>query len=233
MIRQAVVLAGGRATRMRPLTEQIPKILLDVAGRPFVDWLFERLRASRFDEVVLSIGWLGHLVRAHVGDGRAHGLRVVYADEEDRALGTAGALRLALPLLRDAFLVTYGDSYLPFDYAAPLELLHASTDSDGVMSVYPNAGRWDASNVRTDGAWVLAYEKGTIDRAFDHIDCGALALRRSVVAALPEGHVGGLDVVQRDLAARKGLRALVARERFFEIGSPEGLATLTQHLKIP
>lgn len=231
MNRQAVVLAGGLATRMRPMTEHTPKVLLDVAGRPFVDWLLERLAACGYDEVVLCIGRLGALVRAHVGDGAAAGVRVVYSDEGDEQLGTAGALRFALPRLAPEFLVTYGDSYLPFDYASPLDALRAHGDCDGVMSVFANSNQWDASNVKTDGVWVRSYEKGTRDPAFDHIDYGALALRRSVIAALPEGARGGLDVIQRELAASDRLRAVVARDRFFEIGSPEGLSTLVQHLK--
>ncbi len=228
MSRQAVVLAGGLATRMRPMTEHLPKVLLDVAGRPFVDWLLERLASCGYDEVVLCIGRLGGLVRDHVGDG--DGVRVVYSDEGDDQLGTAGALRLALPHLAPEFLVTYGDSYLPFDYASPLDALRAHDDCDGVMSVFANSNQWDASNVKTDGAWVRSYEKGTTDPSFDHIDYGALALRRSVLAALPEGARGGLDVLQRQLAATGRLRAVIARERFFEIGSPGGLSTLVQHL---
>lgn len=231
MSRQAVVLAGGLATRMRPMTEHTPKVLLDVAGRPFVDWLLERLRGCGYDEVVLSIGRLGRLVREHVGDGSRVGVRVVYSDEGDDQLGTAGALRFALPHLAPTFLVTYGDSYLPFDYASPLDELRAHEDCDGVMSVFANANQWDASNVVTDGVWVRRYEKGTKDPAFDHIDYGALALRRGVIAKLPEGSRGGLDVIQRELAATNRLRAVVARDRFFEIGSPEGHSTLVKHLE--
>jgi NDP-sugar pyrophosphorylase family protein len=99
------------------------------------------------------------------------------------------------------------------------------------MAVFHNAGKYEASNVVTDGTWVLRYEKGVRDPAFDHVDYGATALRREVIAALPAGEVLGLDAVQHDLAARRRLRALVARERFFEIGSPQGLAELDRHLR--
>jgi len=148
-------------------------------------------------------------------------------------LGTAGAIRGALDLLAPTFLVTYGDSYLPFDYAAPLRELDAHTDCDGVMSVFKNDGKWDPSNVVTDGAWVLRYEKGNPDPAFDHIDYGAIAVRREVIAALPAGQASGFDAIQRELARKKRLRAHLAHARFFEIGSPEGLATLERHLQAP
>jgi NDP-sugar pyrophosphorylase family protein len=233
---------------MRPLTLTVPKSLLEVAGRPFIDWQLEALAGCGYREVVLCVAHLGDQIRAHVGDGARFGLRALYSDErfgggapkrrpkrrpdaEPQLLGTAGALRAALDLLAPTFLVTYGDSFLPFDYAAPLRMLDAhESDCDGVMAVYKNEGRWDASNVATDGTWVLRYEKGASDRALDHIDYGATALKKSTIASLSAGRAHGLDAIQRDLAQRKRLRASVARERFFEIGSPEGLATLARHL---
>jgi MurNAc alpha-1-phosphate uridylyltransferase len=228
---QVVVLAGGLATRMRPHTLTVPKSMLDVAGRPFVDWQLERLAACGVDEVVFCIAHLGEMIRAHVGDGGRFGLHVDWSDEGPKLLGTAGALRVALPLLGPSFLVTYGDSYLPFDYGAPLRVLGDHGDCDGVMAVYKNDGKWDSSNVVTDGTWVVRYEKGVPDPAFDHIDYGAIALRRGVIAALAPGEPHGLDAVQRDLARRRRLRACVAHARFFEMGSPEGLAELDQHLR--
>jgi MurNAc alpha-1-phosphate uridylyltransferase len=232
---QAVVLAGGLATRMRPRTLTVPKSMLEVAGRPFVDWQLERLAESGFDQVVMCIAHLGEQIRAHVGDGSALGVKVAWAEEGPTLLGTAGALRAALPLLADEFLVTYGDSYLPFDYGDPLRVLESHDDCDGVMAIFKNDGKWDVSNVKSDGAWVLRYEKGAglSDPAFDCIDYGATALRRRVIAEI-DAHSDrpvGLDALQRDLAQRKRLRACVARARFFEIGSPEGLAELDGHLR--
>jgi NDP-sugar pyrophosphorylase family protein len=185
----------------------------------------------------MCIAHLGDQIRAHVGDGARHGLRVLWSVElPGQLLGTAGAMRAALPLLAPTFLATYGDSYLPFDYGEPLRVLEAHADCDGVMAVFANANAWDVSNVITDGTWVLRYEKPKGDRpdpAFDHIDYGATALRREVIAAIPIGQRVGLDAIQHDLAARKRLRASIARERFFEIGSPSGLASLDQHLRKP
>jgi N-acetyl-alpha-D-muramate 1-phosphate uridylyltransferase len=100
-----------------------------------------------------------------------------------------------------------------------------------VMAIYKNEGRWDASNVLSDGSWVLRYEKGSHDGRFESIDYGATALRRDVIAGLPAGEPSGLDVVQSELAKRKRLRALVAHERFYEIGSPEGHAELDGFLR--
>lgn len=220
---------------MRPLTETVPKSMLEVAGRPFVDWQLERLAACGVRDVVMCIAHLGEQIRDHVGDGTRHGVRVTWSVEGDGSagalLGTAGAIRAALPHLAPRFLVTYGDSYLPFDYRAPLAALERADDCDGVMAIYRNAGAWDVSNVATDGTWVVRYEKAARDRALDHIDYGATALRRAVIEALPAGRRVGLDEIQRELAARRRLRAVIAHERFFEIGSPEGLADLDRHLQ--
>jgi N-acetyl-alpha-D-muramate 1-phosphate uridylyltransferase len=232
---QAVVLAGGLATRMRPQTLTLPKSMLPVAGRPFVDWQLERLAECGVRDVVMCVAYLAEQIEAHVGDGGRYGVKVQWAHEGTTLLGTAGAIRATLEQQRldESFLVTYGDSYLPFDYAEPLRILDSHADCDGVLSAYRNEGRWDASNVvvAPGGEWIARYEKGTGDRAFDHIDYGATALRRSVIAALPLGEPRGLDAIQHDLATVKRLRACVARDRFFEIGSPEGLAELDRHLR--
>jgi NDP-sugar pyrophosphorylase family protein len=160
---------------------------------------------------------------------------VTYADEGDKLLGTAGALRRAAADLEPEFLVTYGDSFLPFDYAAPLRLLRARDDADAVMAVFKNDGKWDKSNtsVRADAPgelWVDRYEKGTTDPALDHIDYGATALRRDVILAIPPETPWGLDQVQADLAKRRRLRAFAAHARFFEIGSEAGLMELDREL---
>jgi MurNAc alpha-1-phosphate uridylyltransferase len=227
---QVVILAGGLATRMRPLTETIPKVLLPVAGRPFADWLLKRLAAAGFTDVVMAVAHLAEQVEAHVGTGQRFGLRVRYSRETGERLGTGGALRLAAPLLAETFLVTYGDSYLPFDYASPLVELNRHDDCDGVMSVYRNAGALEPSNVRCDGTFVLEYEKNTKQAGFDFIDYGALALRRDAVLTLPQDEVVPLEQLQTNLAAAGRLRAVIATERFYEVGSKDGLAALEARL---
>jgi NDP-sugar pyrophosphorylase family protein len=233
--RQAVILAGGLATRMRPRTLKVPKAMLDIAGRPFIDWQLEKLASCGFDDVVLCVAFLAEQIEAHVGDGARFGLRVRYSDEGPNLLGTAGAIRRALEMLAPTFLVTYGDSYLPFDYAEPLRVLDANADCDGVMSVFANHGAWDESNSQPDekGEWIVRYEKKRPDLKFSHIDYGAIALRRDVIAKLPEGQPSDLAAIQGDLARAHRLRAVEARDRFFEIGSPDGLDTLDRWLSNP
>jgi N-acetyl-alpha-D-muramate 1-phosphate uridylyltransferase len=228
---QAVILAGGLATRLRARTLTTPKALLEVLGRPFIDWQLELIRSSGFESALLCIGHLGERIKEYVGNGARFALAVSYSDDGPRLLGTAGALRRALDQLEPEFLVTYGDSYLPFDYSSALRDLRSHPDALGTLAVFRNRDRWDKSNVELAGELVLRYEKGGSDPALEYIDYGAIALRREVIQSIPEATSYGLDQVQTELARQRRLRALIAEQRFFEIGSEQGLRDLEQRLR--
>ena len=233
---QCVVLAGGLGTRMRPFTDDRPKALIPVEGRPFIDHQLGHLVAHGVTEVVLSIGYRGEALRAHVGDGARFGLRVVYVDEGTALRGTAGALRLALDegALAERFLVTYGDSYLPVDFGA----VYAAFERAGtpaLMTVFRNEGRWDTSNVIFDGARVTLYDKQRRGRPatdFAFIDYGLAALeRRGVADEVPAGARADLADVYHRLSLRGELAGLEVFERFYEIGSPEGLEDFARRVR--
>jgi MurNAc alpha-1-phosphate uridylyltransferase len=227
---QAVILAGGLATRLGELAKSTPKSLVPVAGRPFLEHQLALLERSGFTHVLVCIGHLGDKIRDFAGDGRRFGLHLDYSEDGPVPLGTAGALRSALGSLAPHFLVTYGDSYLPFDYSAPLRDLLAHPEASGTMAVNENRGRFDASNTEVRGKLVVRYEKGASDAGLDHIDYGATALRREVIADLAPGIAIGFDRVQSELARAGKLRSLVATERFYEIGSLAGVAELEAFL---
>jgi MurNAc alpha-1-phosphate uridylyltransferase len=225
---QAVILAGGLGTRLGARTRDLPKALLPIAGRPFLAWLAEALLRSGYRQLVLCIGHHGEQIVDFLGSGEGFGLDVTYSKDGERLLGTGGAIRQALSrdLLAESFLVTYGDSYLPFDYSAPLRELDAHPEALGTMSVFENHGAWDASNCAIGRGLVLRYEKGVEDSALTHIDYGAIALRRSVIAEQPTQVAFGLDTLQHQLAKAGQLRAFEASERFYEVGSERGIADL-------
>ncbi len=225
---QAVVLAGGLGTRLGERARERPKALLPIAGRPFLSWLVEALVRSGYRKLVLCIGHHGRQIEEFLGDGRGFGIDVAYSEDGERLLGTGGAIRQALGrnLLDESFLVTYGDSYLPFDYAAPLRDLEAHPEALGTMSVFENRSAWDASNCAVGRGLVLRYEKGAPDGALTYIDYGAIALRRAVISELPAEVPLGLDTLQKRLARAGLLRAFEASERFYEIGSERGIADL-------
>jgi NDP-sugar pyrophosphorylase family protein len=225
---------------MRPLTDVMPKALLPVAGRPFVDLQLEHLARHGVTDVVLSIGHRGDMLRDHVGDGARFGLRVAYVDEGADLRGTAGALRLALSrgALAEAFLVTYGDAFLPIDFGAVFEAFRRA-GQPALMTVFRNEGRWDTSNVifeaeatpQAGGAGrVVLYDKPRATRPaadFAYIDYGLSALeRRLVEEEVPAEGKADLAELFFALSRTGRLAGYEVRERFHEIGSPEGLAEL-------
>jgi len=231
-----VILAGGLATRMRPLTDEIPKALIPIDGRPFIDHQLGWLAGHGVTDVVLSIGYRGEMLRAHVGDGRQLGLDVRYVDEGRQLRGTAGALRLALAegALDERFLVTYGDSFLPVDFAAVWRAFLAS-GKPALMTVFANQGRWDTSNVIFDGRDLVLYDKHHRTRPaadFTFIDYGLMALARDVVAAeVPASGKADLADLLHALSLRGELAGFEVHERFYEIGSPAGLEDLKLWMK--
>ncbi len=223
------ILAGGLATRLRPLTETIPKALVDVAGRPFIDWQLRYLAGQGVTEVVICAGYLGGQIEAAVGDGAAWGLSVKFMFDGDTLLGTGGAVRRALPLLGDNFFILYGDSYLPVDFLAVQEDFFRQ-GQPALMTVLRNAGRWDRSNARLTGA-TLEYDKENPGPGFDWIDYGLAVMSSSVLAGLPAGQVVDLAKVYKDLSLAGRLAGHEVYERFYEIGSPQGLQETISYLQ--
>jgi len=234
---QCVVLAGGLGTRMHPRTQTVPKALLPVGGVPFVDHQLRWLAAHGVREVVFSVGYLGDMIEDHVGNGDSFGLPVRYVHEGKELRGTAGALRLALDLgvLDEHFLLTYGDSYLPVNFAEVAQAFAASR-LPALMTVFRNEGRWDTSNVAFDSACkrVILYDKSRTLRPvheFEYIDYGLSALRRETIEQeVPSGVVYDLAQVFHRLSLRGELAGFEVFQRFYEIGSPAGLAELEAQL---
>jgi NDP-sugar pyrophosphorylase family protein len=232
MSMQMVILAGGLGTRLRSVAPATPKILVPVAGRPFVEHQFALLRRNGIERVLLCVGHLGETVEAQVGAGSRWGLQVSYAHEDPtRLLGTGGALLNALPQLESEFLVMYGDSYLPVDYAA-FAAWFQSTTYAAAMTVFRNEGRWDPSNTRIEGDRVVFYSKKAAPGEAPYIDYGLSAYRRETLDRY-RGTPLPLDLakVQGDLVQAGCLGAYEVYERFYEVGKPEGLAELDQMLK--
>jgi NDP-sugar pyrophosphorylase family protein len=235
---QCVILAGGLATRMRPLTDRIPKALIPIAGRPFIDHQLEWLAGHGVTDVVLCVGYKGDAIRAYFekGDGARFGLRARVVDEGEHLRGTAGALRLALDegALEESFLVTYGDSFLPIDFAPVFGAFEAS-GKPALMTIFRNDGRWDASNVIFDGRLVTLYDKQRRTRPpadFAFIDYGLSALARRLVAEeIPTGGSADLAALFHTLSVRGELAGFEVGERFYEIGSPGGLEDFERWLR--
>jgi NDP-sugar pyrophosphorylase family protein len=206
----------------------VPKTLLPVAGRPFAEWQLEWLAGAGVTSIVYCVGFLGEQVRDHVGDGGRWGLSVRYVDEGEQLRGTGGALRLAYDegALADRFMVLYGDSWLQVDPAAVYRAAEGSP-LPALMTVYENNGLFDASNVVYQDGQVLRYEKG-LDPLPDQmrwIDYGLSVLGRDLVAdRIQQGTVQDLASLFTALASEGSLAGFEVADRFYEIGSPSGLA---------
>jgi NDP-sugar pyrophosphorylase family protein len=223
------ILAGGLATRLRPITETIPKVLVPVAGKPFLAHQLELLRKEGIARAVLCLGFLGEMVQREFGDGSAHGVQLDYSFDGPVLLGTGGALKRALPMLGEKFFVLYGDSYLPIPFAPIAEFFERSGKL-GLMTVYRNEGKYDASNVVFGDGEIKVYDKKQRLPEMRHIDYGLSLFRREAFDRYPADKAFDLADVMGDLVAAKQLAGYEVKERFYEIGSHEGLKELNQLL---
>lgn len=219
------ILAGGLATRLRPLTENIPKVLLPVAGKAFLAHQLELLRGQGIRRVVLCLGFLGEMVVKEFGDGRAHGVELDYSFDGPKLLGTGGALRQALPKLGEKFFVLYGDSYLTTPFA-PIARFFEHSRRRGLMTVYRNEGLYDTSNVVFRDGQIVVYDKKLRLPEMKHIDYGLSLFHAPVFEERPAGEAFDLADVLHQLVAQNDLAGFEVPERFYEIGSHAGLSEL-------
>lgn len=219
------ILAGGLATRLRPITEKIPKVLVPVAGKPFLAHQLELLRGQGIQRVVLCLGHLGEMVVKDFGDGREWGIHLDYSFDGPALLGTGGALRQALPKLGERFFVLYGDSYLTVPFR-PIAEFFGRSGRRGLMTVFRNEGRYDTSNVVFRDGQIITYDKKSRLPEMQHIDYGLSLFEASVFRECADGQKFDLADVMQRLVAERQLAGFEVAERFYEIGSHEGLAEL-------
>jgi NDP-sugar pyrophosphorylase family protein len=197
--------------------------MIQICGRPFLEYQLALLRSHGVNDFILCIGHLGDLLESHFGDGSRFGVSIRYGRENRNLLGTAGALKNVEQLLDEDFFVTYGDAYLVLDYqhAAAYFRQH---DRLGLMVVYKNRGRYDRSNVVVQGRFVSAYDKERTLPGMEYIDFGVSILRKEALRRIPPGLAVPLEKLYAGLVAEQQLLAYRARRRFYEIGSPRGLS---------
>lgn len=223
------VLAGGLATRMQPATLTIPKSMLDIAGEPFIAHQLRLFRREGIERVVLCLGFLGEQVEAFVADGGQFGLQAAYSYDGEVLLGTGGALRRALPLLGEEFLVTYGDSYLDIPFR-PVVDAFSTAGTSGLMTVFHNAGRWDTSNIEYSNGRIVDYSKKPTPR-MTYIDFGLAMVSASVLAGYAEREAFDLADAYRHLVREGRMAGFEVDRRFYEIGSPSGRAETDTYIR--
>ncbi|MHB1949736.1 MAG: nucleotidyltransferase family protein [Gammaproteobacteria bacterium] len=224
-----VILAGGLATRLRPLTETIPKALIDINGEPFIAHQLRLLRNNGIKEVTLCLGYLGEMVEEYVGHGHQFGVNVTYSFDGPKLLGTAGAIKQALPLLGENFFVLYGDSYLTCDYAA-VQTTFIASQKTALMTVFRNLGQWDKSNVEFANGNILVYDKTQQTDRMHHIDYGLGIFNQSAFTHIAANQIYDLALLYQDLLRNQQLAAHEVTERFYEVGSFAGINELSVYL---
>lgn len=223
------ILAGGLAKRLRPLTESIPKALLEINKEPFIFHQLRLLHSYGIRHVVICAGYLGEKIKEVITDGKTFDLNVEYSFDGNTLLGTAGAIKHALPLLGDSFFVLYGDSYLECEYAV-IQDTFTRSEKEGLMTVYRNQGQWDRSNVEFSDGRIVAYDKINQSRLMHYIDYGLGIFHKEVFRHIPDSTPYDLTTVYQKLLSQNQLAAFECKKRFYEIGSISGINELESYL---
>jgi N-acetyl-alpha-D-muramate 1-phosphate uridylyltransferase len=223
------ILCGGLATRLRPVTETIPKSLIPIAGEPFIAHQLRLLRSHGIMQIVLCVGYLGEMIEEFAGDGSHFDLSISYSFDSFPLLGTAGAIRKALPLLSTCFFVLYGDSYLPCDYES-VAATFGGSGKRGLMTVFHNEGSYDSSNVAAADGVILRYDKHIRTTDMQYIDYGLGAFYRSVFEEIQPDAAQDLANIYQRLLAAGDLASYEVPERFYEIGSLQGIRDLEEYI---
>ena len=200
-------------------------MLLPVAGKPFLAHQLELLRSQGLQRVVLCVGYLGQTIQRQFGDGRDWGVELTYSFDGPNLLGTGGALNKALPLLGEKFFVLYGDSYLPIDFQPVADCFERSGKL-GLMTVFHNQNRFDTSNVLFRDGEIKIYDKKNRLPDMEHIDYGLSILCPAAFTHSSNREAFDLAELLERLVAHRQLAGFEVKERFYEIGSPAGLAEL-------
>ena len=227
---QAVILAGGLGVRMYPITRDTPKSMIQVASKPFLEYQLDVLKKNCVLDVVLCIGHMGNQIREYFRDGSEFGVHIRYS--EDNEAGTGGALKLAEALLDERFFLMWGDSFVPIDLQPIMDLLD-SRNGIGVMVIFENHDDYDKSNIVKDGAFVGIYDKtGKYSDELSYIDSGISLLRRELLTQIPANkHCSLEEEVFPRLAGERQLLAFETSQRFYEIGSPNGLRDFEAYVR--
>ncbi|MBL8008441.1 MAG: NTP transferase domain-containing protein [Ignavibacteria bacterium] len=225
-----VLLAGGLATRLKPVTEKIPKSLIEVAGKPFIYHQLMLLKSVSVKKVVICAGYLGEQIQNYVGDGSRFGIEVRYSFDGDKLLGTGGAVRKCLGEVEENFFVMYGDSYLDTEFEIINEYFLKSSKS-GLMTVLKNEGKWDKSNVEFNNGQIIRYDKKNTDANMKYIDYGLGMFNKRAFEDFKNTEIFDLEEVYRNLLEKNELAGFEVKERFYEIGSFDGISDTERYLK--
>ena len=224
------ILAGGLATRLRPITETIPKSMIEICGTPFAHWQMKQLAKAGVTEIVYCVAYKSEMIKKYLGDGSKYGVKVGYSHDGPNQLGTGGAIIKALPYLGDKFMVLYGDSYLPIDFTK-VEKEYYQCGKPALMTVYANSGRFDESNADFTGGILNRYQKGVSSKEMTHIDYGLSCFDKLAFSSYSRESPMDLAQICTELVCSNQMVGYEVFERFYEIGSHQGILDFTSYVE--
>jgi NDP-sugar pyrophosphorylase family protein len=223
------ILAGGLATRIRPITEKIPKALIQVAGKPFIFHQLEQLKTQGVSDVVICVGHLGEQIVQAVGDGKEWDISVQYSFDGESPIGTGGAILKAINKLKENFFILYGDSYLPINFIS-VQSAFIKGNKKGLMTVLKNNNLWDKSNVNFEDGRIIEYNKRSISPSMEYIDYGLGILSSCVFSDYIVGKEFDLSTTYHKLSIEGDLLGYEVFDRFYEVGSFNGIKEMEGYL---
>ena len=229
-----VVLAGGLATRLRPVTETLPKSLIPINEIPFVLHQLALLQSKGFTEVHFCLGYLGHMVEELVIKSSFTSLlHITFSYDGDTLLGTGGAIKKILSMISSPFFITYGDSYLDINYQEVESFFNENRKNEmtGLMTVFGNQGKWDTSNVIFENNEIVLYSKKKKNERMQYIDYGAAILSKNVFESYNKGVIFDLADIYEQMSINNNLLGFKVSNRFYEVGSFTGIYDISNYLK--
>ncbi len=229
MITSLVLLSGGLATRLQPISQSIPKALIEINSKPFIEYQLKLLKSEGITDVVICLGYLGEQVENFVGDGKKFGLNIKYSYDGEKLLGTGGAIKKALSLLPEDFFIMYGDSYLPIDFKNVSDFFN-NNHKKPLMTVLKNNNQWDTSNVIFQDIMIKKYDKKNIVPEMHYIDYGLGIINKKCFNSHEENEVFDLASIYTNLANADELIGYEVKDRFYEIGSFSGIEAFKKYI---
>ena len=224
---QAVILAGGEGTRLRPLTTNLPKSMIPIGGKPFLEYEITLLKRAGVGDFVICVGYKGEIIKSHFGDGESFGVKIRYSDDGEMLLGTAGSLKNAKALLADDFFVTFGDAYPIIDYNAAWDRF-LLTGKIAMMVVLKNANKYGRSNTVVQNGQVTFYSKKETVPGMEYIEFGVTFMKKRALKMLTGDYPIDLEILYRKIISNNQMAALEVKQRIYDIGSPEGLRDFSE-----
>ncbi|MBI5779282.1 MAG: nucleotidyltransferase family protein [Planctomycetes bacterium] len=228
---QAVILAGGLGTRLRPLTLTIPKPMVEIAGKPYLYYQLMYLKKYKITDILLCIGHLGHQIKEYFGTGRKYGLNIRYSSE-NKPLGTGGGLKKARRLLQNSFILLYGDSFLPVNYSG-LQAKFRAYGKSGLIAVYDNKDNTKVkNNIALDaGRAITRYDKISPGRDLQYVESGVLVLKKKILGLFPKREKVSLEIdIFPRLIKQRQLKGYICKNRFYDIGTFTGIRNFRRFL---